>query len=459
MKLTKGLVAALIVTLIFGSASYFVGRTGFDVGRAITDSRCGAGAFIAHAKSPSTVSADAHSDETVTASLTSDVGSPGYAPIAVSTTNLIPNGSLEAAGQTSPQNWESNVYGNNNGSFKTVAGYHSKTALRIDITRYTGGTADWFTPTLTPVPGAYYQFQDYYRSNVVTRPVLTLIDNTGKSQYINLQPVPASDQWALDTQRFFVPANIAHIMVSRPLDRTGWLETDNYTLNRAAAPAYSEGMVSLTFDDGWTSIYANALPLMKRYDVVSTQYVVSGFLGSLKQYMTPRQLYAFQTAGHEIASHTVDHPDLTKVSDPELTRQLRVSDQGLSKCYGNVTDFAPPFGASDSRTLAAEGGLYQTSRSTEVGFNSADTLNPYQLKVQNVRAGTSPEQMKAWLDTARDDHVWLILVYHQVENGPGEYTRSPANFESDLQAIKASGLAVKTVHDAYSSVQSQNPTK
>ncbi len=280
-----------------------------------------------------------------------------------------------------------------------------------------------------------------------------LRDNTGKAQYVNLASVPASDQWASYTQRFFVPSNITAVMISHPLDRIGWLETDSYSLRAATAPAFSEAMVSLTFDDGWSSIHANALPLMDRYNVVSTQYLVSGFLGGYKEYMKPSQIYDFTKHGHEIASHTFDHPDLTQVNDTQLGRQLNVSHTGLSKCFGPVTDFAPPFGSNNQRTITAEKGVYQTSRSTEVGFNSPDTLDPFQLKVQNVRADTSPAQMQAWLYTAKANHVWLILVYHQVINGGGEYSRTPADFETDLQSIKASGIAVKTIHDGYAATQ------
>jgi len=455
VKLTPVRTAILILTLLASSGSYAIGRSGFDVGRAITQSRCSAGAFIAHAKAPSAVQADVHSDEVVTPA-TAQTSSTSFAPVALTPGNLIANGTVEARVGAKPQGWDSNPYGHNDSRFSLVAGDNSRTGLRVDMSNYTDGTGDWFTQNLTVTPGAYYQFSEVYRSNVVTRPVLMLRDQTGKSQYINLDSVPASNDWASDTQRFFVPANISTIMVSRPLDRVGWLETDNYNLQLATAPGWDQPMVSLTFDDGWRSIHDNALPLMERYHVVSTQYLVSGFLGQLKDYMTQSQVYDFTKAGHEIASHTFDHPDLTKLAGKDLTRQLKASHDGLTRCFQPATDFASPFGAANERTIAAEKSYYQTARSTEVGFNSPDTLNAYQLKVQNVRSDTSPAQLQAWLDTASANHEWLILVYHQVITGGGEYSRTPADFEADLGSIKASGIAVKTVHDAY--IETQNQT-
>jgi peptidoglycan/xylan/chitin deacetylase (PgdA/CDA1 family) len=270
---------------------------------------------------------------------------------------------------------------------------------------------------------------------------------------VNLNSVPAASEWTSYTQRFFVPANVSEIMISHPFDRVGWLETDTYSLVQLAPSGFDSGMVSITFDDGWRSIYTNALPLMKKYDVVSTQYLVSGFHGTLDEYMTPRQVYQFKQAGHEIGSHTMDHADLTKLSDKDLAKEIETSKKGLDKCFQNVTSFAPPFGSSNGHTLEAVKQAYATSRSTETGFNSPDAINPYQLKVQNVRRDTPPAQVAAWIQTAEQNHIWLILVYHQVSDAPGEYSRKLVDFETDLVLLKQSHLEIMTMHNAYAKTQ------
>lgn len=456
MQLTKYRVFIFILVLLASAGSYFMARSGVDIGRAIVESRCSAGAFIAHSTAPSAVQADGHSDEAVIRpNASGQIPSTDYAPITLISGNLTYNGDLENFNGKRPRGWDSNATGKNTTSFSLVAGHASKTAVRIDIANYTDGTADWFGPDLTVTPGAYYQFQDVYRSNVPSRAVLMLKDTSGKSQYLNLDTVPSSDQWASYTQRFFVPVNVTEINISHPLDQTGWLETDSYNLQQAMPPAFDEAMITLTFDDGWRSIHDNALPLMQKYHVVSTQYLVSGFLGGIKEYMTPGQVYDFTRAGHEVGSHTFDHPDLTKLSDKDANLQLRVSRDGLTKCYPNISSFAAPFGATNVRTLAAEKAIYQTARSTEVGFNSPDTYSPTQLKVQNVRADTTPQQMRAWVDTARANHIWLILVYHQVTDSGGEYARKLVDFETDLITLKASGVDILTIHDANQKVQNK----
>lgn len=446
---TKFRIFLIALTLIGASSSYVIGRDGINVGRTIVESRCSAGAFIAHSRKSSPAQPDSHSDASPNLPTVSGQVAANYAPITLTSGNLIKNGTLEIRNGINPTGWSSNAVGKNTSNFSNVAGYQSAHGLRIDVSQYSDGTADWFGPSIQVTPGNYYEFRDYYRSSTASRAVLQLKDNTGRSQYINLDSVPAASDWTLYNQRFFVPANVSEIIISHPLTQAGWLETDNYALASAAAPGFATGMVSVTFDDGWRSIHDNALPVMKKYDIVSTQYLVSGFLGSLKEYMTARQTYDFVKAGHEIGSHSFDHADLTKVTGKDLDKQLATSKKGLDKCFQNVTAFAAPFGATNANTISAIKPLYATARSTESGFNSPDTLNPYRLKVQNVRRDTPPAQVQAWIDTAAQNHIWLILVYHQVSDSPGEYSRQLVDFETDMLILKNSNLEIMTMHNAY----------
>lgn len=450
MIFTPFRVSILIVTLLVSASSYAMGRGGYDFAAAVTQSRCSAGAFIAHTKAPSELQSDSHSEGPTSSG--SQAGGAGYAPVTLAPVNLIPNGALEAHTGQLPTSWSYNSNGGNHSAFTVVAGQDSATAVRVTNTQSSGSTATWYPPDIKPTPGAYYQYSDVYRSNVSTRAVLMFRDTAGHQQFFDLDTVPPAAQWTTYTQRFFVPTNVAAVVISHPLDQIGWLETDNYRLSQTTAPAYEEGIVSVTFDDGWRSIHTNALPLLKQYNVVSTQYLISGLLGQDKDYMTAGQIYDFTKLGHEVASHTFDHSDLTQLSGKKLAEQLNLPKEGLSRCFEPTTDFAPPYGASSIPVTDAVKAVYQTSRSTEMGFNSADTLDPYRLKVQNVRGDTSPQQIQSWLATTQANRVWLILVYHQVDTGGGEYARRPADFESDLRSITTSGLKITTVHDAYAQI-------
>ena len=56
--------------------------------------------------------------------------------------------------------------------------------------------------------------------------------------------------------------------------------------------------------------------------------------------------------GHEVASHTVHHPDLNKLSEEEILREIADDQQALERIVGyEVRGFAYPFGVMEERVV------------------------------------------------------------------------------------------------------------
>lgn len=459
MKFPRKAMFITLAALIAASGSYAVGRLGIQpshilstTAQAVTESRCEAGAFVRHSQKADTVSADFDNSDSVPQT----GASTGVASEAKAIgPNLFTNANVEKGTATGATNWSTNIYGQNNAKFSLTGGRGGGRGLRTEISEYTNGDSDWFVQPVTVQAGGYYRYQDYYRSNVSSRAVLMLKDDAGNEQYINLPAAGPASDWTLYQTTFFVPSNVHSATVYHPLAAKGTLETDDFNLQQVQSVGFSHPIVTVTFDDGWKSIHDNALPLMERYDIASTQYIITGYIGQAKDYMTASDVYDFRDAGNEIASHTVDHKDLTKLNATELEEELGRSQQDITKCFGGTTDFAAPYGTYSQTTTDAIKQRYQTARSTDAGFNTADNLNPYGLLVQNISASTSAEQIRSWVDTARQNNAWLILVYHEVDDSGSNYARKTSDFEHDLQIIKASGLSVKTMHQAYQDVTAQ----
>jgi peptidoglycan/xylan/chitin deacetylase (PgdA/CDA1 family) len=189
--------------------------------------------------------------------------------------------------------------------------------------------------------------------------------------------------------------------------------------------------------------------------MVSTQYIISGYVGQAQNYLSAKEIYDLRTHGNEIASHTVNHDNLANEPREKVEYELTTAGANLNKCFSHVTDYAAPYGTYSPDTLEIAKGLYQTYRTTDSGFNTFDSFNPYYLTVQNVDAHTTQDQIKAWLQIASQNHAWLILVYHQVDLSSSDYARQPAVLEQDLQTIKVSGVTVKTVAGAYAEIKPQ----
>jgi peptidoglycan/xylan/chitin deacetylase (PgdA/CDA1 family) len=376
--------------------------------------------------------------------------------------NLVPNNSVETvdpANASKPADWTGSNWGTNTTTVSYLqTGHTGNHSLRIDMNGRTDGDAKWsFTPQ--PVTaGQAYQATDYYQSNVQTEVdvAVTMQDGTVSYYYLGIA-LPSSAWGHFVSNQFTMPAGAAKATLMHIIFANGWLITDDYSLGNYQPGSFNRAIVSLTFDDAWRSTYTNGLPLMQKYGIVSTQYLLSGVVTD-PNYMTVDMMKAFRDAGHEIASHTVTHPDLTTVTTQQLQYELSQSKQDLQSWMGvNVTDFATPYGSYNATVLSAIKQYYSSHRGVESGFNSKDSFDVYDIRVQDILSTTTPAQVAAWVAQAQKDKTWLVLVYHQVDPNPnaGDYNTYPQDLDAELAGLKQSGVTVETVHQAIAEVTPQ----
>jgi len=160
--------------------------------------------------------------------------------------------------------------------------------------------------------------------------------------------------------------------------------------------------------------------------------------------------------GNEIAGHTISHPHLTTLSPTALDDELKLSQQTIQALTNlPVKTFASPYGEYNGTTLNAIKSYYQSHRSTDDGFNSKDNFDPYTILVQNITVGTTIDTIKGWVDKAKADKTWLVLVYHEILDGGDLYSTTPANLDAALSYIQQTGISVQTVSQALIELQNQ----
>ena len=141
-----------------------------------------------------------------------------------------------------------------------------------------------------------------------------------------------------------------------------------------------QGVVALTFDDGFASVARTAVPLLAERGLTATVFCVAGRLGRdsgwasaprggfLSPLVSGDELAELARAGFEIGSHTMAHAPLVQ-SDPEaLRREIVESRAVLEGAVGTaVRSFAYPYGAGPApaaRRLVAE--TYDAACTTEM---------------------------------------------------------------------------------------------
>jgi peptidoglycan/xylan/chitin deacetylase (PgdA/CDA1 family) len=110
--------------------------------------------------------------------------------------------------------------------------------------------------------------------------------------------------------------------------------------------------VVITFDDGYADLYTTAYPILAAHEFKAVAYIVSGFVGR-KSYVSAAQVVQMDNNGIEIASHTVNHADLTRSPNGIAVRELVDSKRWLEHLLGRpVVDFAYPSGKFNGQVVA-----------------------------------------------------------------------------------------------------------
>jgi peptidoglycan/xylan/chitin deacetylase (PgdA/CDA1 family) len=112
--------------------------------------------------------------------------------------------------------------------------------------------------------------------------------------------------------------------------------------------------IVITFDDGYRSVYTNAAPVLAEYHWPAVLNLISGWLGPHSSELTTGMVRTLVKRGWEVDSHTVSHPDLTKLGAAELRHELVASRRRLRNLFHVPVDFlCYPGGAYNARTVAA----------------------------------------------------------------------------------------------------------
>lgn len=117
--------------------------------------------------------------------------------------------------------------------------------------------------------------------------------------------------------------------------------------------------ITFSYDDGVTQDI-RLIDLFNKYGLKGTFNINSGYLGQSGELIregvhvrhdkvAPDMLRSIYE-GHEVATHSVTHPDLTKLSDEAIIREIEDDRIKLSELVGyDVVGHAYPFGTCDRR--------------------------------------------------------------------------------------------------------------
>ena len=165
-------------------------------------------------------------------------------------------------------------------------------------------------------------------------------------------------------------------------------------------------VVAITFDDGFADNHTAAVSLNGR-KLGSTHYITTGSLGTANRLTTAQAAELAHMPGVEVGAHSVRHPYLDELGDPEIAEEVGASKRRLEDVVGaRVRSFAYPHGAYDARVRQAVINLGYDSAVAVKNAVSHLRDDPFAIARWTVTADTSARRIAEVLEGADVPRAW-----------------------------------------------------
>jgi len=165
--------------------------------------------------------------------------------------------------------------------------------------------------------------------------------------------------------------------------------------------------IVLTFDDGYVKVLQHAIGALAQTQFNAIQFLPVNFLGKSNEWdvalgeasepiMDAPQVRDWLAAGHDIGSHSLTHPFLTRLPPDQAREEIFASKKKLEDLFGrSIEHFCYPYGDWNSvvRDWVMEAG-YRTASTTDFGVNTPETSS---FALKRITARYRSRSLKALL--------------------------------------------------------------
>ncbi|OGY32238.1 MAG: hypothetical protein A3C02_04545 [Candidatus Andersenbacteria bacterium RIFCSPHIGHO2_02_FULL_45_11] len=209
----------------------------------------------------------------------------------------------------------------------------------------------------------------------------------------------------------------------------------------------TRGALTLVFDDGYTAVYEQVIPLLRQYGVRAVFAVPLNTKEIEGQAITSPQEWLSIAArdGHEIVAHGITHRSFTALSDRELAQELSEPAETL-----RTSTLVYPGGAHDDRVVNAAKKHFKAARTVVYGLNNIRPEDQMRLKTINFsKRNFSVPRANIHALRVLFQNKWLIETYHMVSCQPSTLKHSVLldDLEGHLDFITSLPTKITTIEE------------
>ena len=235
-------------------------------------------------------------------------------------------------------------------------------------------------------------------------------------EYDHLYCTPAAGDWAVP-EGYDVALMMYHGVGPWPPEANLFVDPEDmekqivYLLDNGYTPIWFEDLehiedfekpVLLTFDDGWENTYYYLMPLLEKYQVKATTFIITGDIGRYPGNKLDLDMVKEmdQSGLMSIQSHTVSHSELTYLSEEARREEFELSKLYIIRNLGKEPyALSYPIGASDPdvESVAAEYYRFAVKMGGKTPYNTSE--NPMLMYRFFPQRQTPLSEYAGWLSS------------------------------------------------------------
>lgn len=267
--------------------------------------------------------------------------------------------------------------------------------------------------------------------------------------------LPIGPIWSVLHLAIKFPAVTAVAVVGTTLATADFSTT---AIQRAESNIPESGpMIAFTFDDGWRSVYDNALPMLAERGYVATNYITTNFIDSWdvpEGYISAHHVAEFDNAGWEIGGHSLEHEDMAKMPAWQVEENIVQPQERLRELSTqDVMAFSTPFGSYNDTVIR----FAEVNHTTHVnafsparGVNTLENFDMFNIHRIDTQIATVEEVCTTVANLGEDE--FYVIIFHRIDDSGADYSLTPKRLGAILDCVGASQTQVVTISDGAESM-------